>query len=92
MTVTLPPELEVMVRQRVETGRYGDAGAVIREALRVLEAYERIEALRASLIEGNEQIERGQGVVWTSELMDRLARDARDLALQGRLPHPDVCP
>jgi antitoxin ParD1/3/4 len=39
MNVTLPPELEERVRQRVESGKYGSASEVIREALNLFEAY-----------------------------------------------------
>ena len=34
INVSLPPELETRVRQRVESGMYGSASEVIREALR----------------------------------------------------------
>lgn len=44
MNVSLPPELEARVRQRVESGMYGSASEVIREALRLFEAYEQVKA------------------------------------------------
>jgi antitoxin ParD1/3/4 len=91
MTVTLSPELEASIRQKVDAGHYQDADAVVRAALRALEAHERLEALRASLVEGNEQIERGEGIPWTPELMDRLGREAAELVRRGHRPHPDVC-
>lgn len=40
MNISLPPELENRVRQRVESGLYGSASEVVREALRLLDAYE----------------------------------------------------
>jgi antitoxin ParD1/3/4 len=43
MNVSLPPELEARVRQRVESGMYGSASEVIREALRLFEAYEQVK-------------------------------------------------
>lgn len=46
MNVSLPPELEARVRQRVESGMYGSASEVIREALRLFEAYEQIKTAR----------------------------------------------
>ncbi|MCR4298895.1 MAG: type II toxin-antitoxin system ParD family antitoxin [Gallionella sp.] len=46
MNVSLPPELEARVRQRVESGMYGSASEVIREALRLFEAYEQVKAAR----------------------------------------------
>ena len=46
MNVSLPPELEARVRQRVESGMYGSASEVIREALRLFEAYEQVKAVK----------------------------------------------
>ena len=92
MVVTLSPDLEAAIRRRVDAGLYEDAEAVVREALRVLQMYERIEALRASLVEGNERIERGEGIPWTPELMDSLGREAAELVRRGHRPSPDVCP
>lgn len=40
INISLPPELENRVRQRVESGLYGSASEVVREALRLLDAYE----------------------------------------------------
>lgn len=57
MNVSLPPELEARVRQRVESGMYGSASEVIREALRLFDAYEQIktaklESLRQDIAKG----------------------------------------
>ena len=46
MNVSLPPELEARVRQRVESGLYGSASEVIREALRLFEAYEQVKTAK----------------------------------------------
>lgn len=40
INISLPPELERRVRQRVESGLYGSASEVVREALRLLDTYE----------------------------------------------------
>lgn len=49
LNVSLPPELELRVREHVASGLYGSASEVIREALRLFEAYQsvRIENLAA---------------------------------------------
>ena len=50
VNVSLPPELENRVRQHVESGRYSSASEVIREALRLFEAYQGVQtATLASL-------------------------------------------
>jgi len=52
MNVSLTPELEKFVQEKVESGRYTSASEVVREALRLLEkqeerSRERDEALKA---------------------------------------------
>ena len=64
MNVSLPPELEARVRQRVESGMYGSASEVIREALRLFEAYEQIkmvklEGLRHDIANGLNDVKNG---------------------------------
>ena len=44
LNVSLPPELENRVRQHVESGLYSSSSEVIREALRLFEAYQGIQA------------------------------------------------
>lgn len=79
MNVSLPPELEARVRQRVESGMYGSASEVIREALRLFEAYEqvktaRLDSLRQDIAKGMSDIKNAH----TKEV------DFESLKLQGR--------
>lgn len=65
MNVSLPPELEARVRQRVESGMYGSASEVIREALRLFEAYEQIktaklDSLRQDITNGLNDVKNGR--------------------------------
>ncbi|MEZ6003319.1 MAG: type II toxin-antitoxin system ParD family antitoxin [Planctomycetota bacterium] len=65
MNVNLTPELEELVRQKVETGLYNNQSEVIREALRLLFEQDRIReahlvGLRKVLAEGLVQADRGQ--------------------------------
>lgn len=46
MNVSLTPELERMIRKKVETGRYASTSEVVREALRLLEQRDRSEQER----------------------------------------------
>lgn len=64
LNVSLPPELENRVRQHVESGLYSSASEVIREALRLFEAYQGVQAasldsLRADIAKGVADIEAG---------------------------------
>jgi antitoxin ParD1/3/4 len=54
LNVSLPVELENRVREHVASGMYGSASEVIREALRLFEAYQatqtsQLQALRADI-------------------------------------------
>jgi antitoxin ParD1/3/4 len=65
MNVSLPPELEARVRQRVESGMYGSASEVIREALRLFEAYEQVktaklDSLRQDIAKGLSDAKNGR--------------------------------
>ncbi|MDP2434034.1 MAG: type II toxin-antitoxin system ParD family antitoxin [Pseudomonadota bacterium] len=57
LNVSLPPELENRVRRHVESGLYGSASEVIREALRLFEAYQEMRA--ASLLALKADIDQG---------------------------------
>ncbi len=57
LNVSLPPELENRVRHHVESGLYGSASEVIREALRLFEAYQEMRA--ASLVALKADIDQG---------------------------------
>ena len=92
MNVSLTPQLEAMIRQRVESGRYNNASEVVREALRLLEEHERVQHLRSLLAVGLEQAHRGELVEFTPELMEDIHRRAEERFRRGEEPDPDVCP
>ena len=57
LNVSLPVELENRVREHVASGMYGSASEVIREALRLFEAYQatqtsQLRALQADIHQG----------------------------------------
>ena len=65
MNVSLTPELEEMVSQKVESGLYNSASEVIREGLRLLKEQDdlrrmRQEELRREVLKGYEQAQRGE--------------------------------
>jgi antitoxin ParD1/3/4 len=76
LNVSLTPELERFVQERVASGRYQTASEVVREGLRLLELQERDreaahEALKAKLKRGAAQAERGE-VVDGEEFLEKL--------------------
>lgn len=65
LTVSLPPELESQVRRHVDSGLYGSPSEVIRDALRLFEAYQHVRAaslaaLRADIDQGLADIADGR--------------------------------
>ncbi len=65
LNVSLPVELENRVRAHVASGLYGSASEVIREALRVFEAYQSVQAssllsLKADIAKGVADVKAGR--------------------------------
>lgn len=65
MNVSLTPELEEMINQKVESGLYNSASEVIREGLRLLKEQDdlrriRQEELRREVLKGYKQSRRGE--------------------------------
>ena len=92
MNVSLTPQLEAMIRRRVESGRYNNASEVVREALRLLEEHEQVMHLRSLLAVGLEDERRGNLVEFTPEYEENLSRRVEERFLRGEEPNPDVCP
>lgn len=67
MNVSLTPELEQYVNDKVATGLYTSASEVVREGLRLLFEREqaaalRLDELRRRVAVGLQQLDRGEGV------------------------------
>lgn len=62
MNVSLTPELERLVNEKVESGLYQTASEVVREALRLLKERDHArEQIRADVQAGFDQLARGKG-------------------------------
>ncbi len=64
MNISLTPELERLVAERVRGGRYGSASEVLREALRLLDERDRFrelrfQELRRDILLGVAELDRG---------------------------------
>lgn len=92
MSVQIAPDVEAMIRKKVDAGQYDDADEVLREALRALDERDRLRQLRASLIHAKEQVERGEFVEWSPSFVDEVSREADELIARGHQPKPDVRP
>lgn len=67
MNVSLTPELEELVAQKVQSGRYQSASEVVREGLRLLEDQDRLRTARLQEVSrkiqvGLDQLDRGEGI------------------------------
>jgi antitoxin ParD1/3/4 len=60
MNVSLTPELEEMIAERVASGLYASASEVIREALRLLDERDRLNHLRQNIGLGLDQLDHGR--------------------------------
>jgi antitoxin ParD1/3/4 len=65
MNVSLTPELEQLIHKKVETGLYLSASEVVREALRLLEERDKLQAMkfeevRAAIQIGIDQVDSGE--------------------------------
>lgn len=72
MTITLSPELELLIDRKVKTGRYNSAGEVVREGLRLLDDQDRLreirrDELREELQKGIDDLRAGRYIEFKSE-------------------------
>ncbi len=93
MAIQIPADVEARIQQKVAEGFFPDADEVIREAMRLLDEQEReLEELRAKLQIGLDQLDRGEGIPFTPELMAKIRLEAAERYRRGERPNPDVCP
>ena len=83
MTVTLTPDLAKIVKKQLTTGRYRSAGAVVGEALQLLQHNNRTDAeklkdLKREIAIGLEQLERGEGIEFDDALVEDICRAGRE--------------
>jgi antitoxin ParD1/3/4 len=83
MNISLTPELEKMVDERVKSGRYTSASEVVREALRLLDRFD--DAQRQALIELNRKIDEGLAQAERGELISAAESRRRAKEVRSRL-------
>src|SRR6266852_3642394 len=82
MNVSLTPELERLVTEKVESGMYTSASEVIREALRLLKERDelrqtRLAELRREIQVGLDQLEQGQYSTYDEQSLKTLVQEVR---------------
>ncbi|MCR9130450.1 MAG: type II toxin-antitoxin system ParD family antitoxin [Alphaproteobacteria bacterium] len=81
MHVSLTDRLEAWIREKVESGLYNNASEVVREALRAkmqaeMSEAEKLDALRAEIQKGLDQLDRGETGTLTLEQLKSELRAA----------------
>jgi antitoxin ParD1/3/4 len=76
LNINLTPQLEKLVRQKVESGRYNSASEVVREALRLMETQNELHALQLERLrlDIRQGLESGPARPWSVAEMKRQGR------------------
>jgi antitoxin ParD1/3/4 len=87
MTITLTPELEKLVKEKVERGAYDSAEAFVGEAVQRLIEEEReedahLDEIRAQVDAADAEIDRGEYVEYDESTIVDLARDVHERGLK----------
>ena len=88
MTVTLTPESEALIDEKVASGLYASSADVIEEALRLLDEQDRLRWLRAAIAEG----QRGEYAEFTPELIQSILERGIANAAAGKPVNDAVTP
>ncbi|MDQ8201253.1 type II toxin-antitoxin system ParD family antitoxin [Pelagicoccus enzymogenes] len=83
MNVSLTPELEKWVQDKVQSGLYSSSSEVVREALRILHQFEaerarKLSTLQSEIQVGLEQLKAGKSKPMDSTLMKRIKARGRE--------------
>ena len=93
MHVNLSPEMEGFIKTKVASGFYGNATEVIRDAIRRMQAEEsRVAAWQAAIKQGADQLEKGEGLAYTPEMLQDITQRAIDAMHSGQPMDADVLP
>jgi antitoxin ParD1/3/4 len=76
LNINLTPQLEKLVRQKVDSGRYNSASEVVREALRLMERHNELHALQLERLRRDirEGLDSGSALPWSVAEMKRQGR------------------
>jgi antitoxin ParD1/3/4 len=77
MHINLSAEMEGFIKDKVADGFYGNATEVIRDAIRRMQAEDgRAAAWQSAIRQGDEQLDRGEGIAWTSQTINDITESA----------------
>ena len=86
INVSLTPQLEEMVRQKVSGGLYNSVSEVVREALRLMDAQDRLQAVKLDQLRQDIQngLESGNPTSWNAEEIKQAGRKRRAARNSGK--------
>lgn len=91
--INLSPEIEGFIKSKVASGFYGNATEVIRDALRRMQAEEsRVIAWQAAIRQGDDQLNRGEGIAFTPQVLNDITQSAISSQHSGQPMDTDVLP
>jgi antitoxin ParD1/3/4 len=92
MNVSLTPELENFVAQKVESGLYQTASEVIREGLRLMrerdEKQKKLDELRKEIQLGLDDLEQGKFAPFNEETLEKIKANVRVRRAQAKGKKP----
>lgn len=83
MNVSLTPELEKWVQNKVQSGLYGSSSEVVRDALRILHQFEeervrKLSSLKSEIQIGLEQLRAGRSKKMDDSLVESIKKRGRE--------------
>lgn len=91
MNIQLSPEIEHYLQAKVSSGFYRNAAEVICDAIRRMKEDDaRLSVLKEAVRVGDEQLERGEGVVYSQERLDAISEKALTNMRSGKRVSPHV--
>ena len=84
MNISLTPEMDEWVSQKIKSGQYKSSSELIREGLRLLQAREEqrekmVEDLRSELLIGIKQLDAGKSKKFDKRTLNKIKTDARKM-------------
>ncbi len=84
MNISLTPEMDEWISQKIKSGMYKSSSELIREGLRLLQAREEqrvkmVEDLRGELLVGVKQLDAGKSKKFDKSTLNKIKNDARKM-------------
>lgn len=93
MHINLTPEMEHYLQSKVGSGFYNNASEVVRDAIRRMWSEdEKLEKLRAAIQMGDEQLAKGEGLIYSADMLDKIPEKALSNSRNGKKINADTAP